>query len=56
MQILTYLNPMRYNIEAYREIYLRGTSALMFVRLFLPLCLYTAVLWFWAIMSYKKNS
>lgn len=56
VQVLTYLNPMRYIIEAFREIYLQGTSAMMFVRLFLPLCLYTAVLWFWAIKSYKKNS
>ncbi len=55
-QLLTRLNPMRYIINAFRDIYLKGDSARLLLPQFLPLAAYTAATWTWAIASYRKNT
>ena len=55
-QVLTYFNPLRYFIEANRAIYIKGSSFSQLSTQFLALLSYAAILWTWAILSYKKNS
>lgn len=55
-QMLTYLNPLRYFIEALRAIYLKGSSLSDLMPQFASLCLYASAVWVWAIQSYKKNN
>ena len=53
---ITYVNPLRYFIEALRSIYLKG-SGILDLRLHLfAMSAYAVVMWVWAIVSYKKNS
>ena len=52
---VTYLNPLRYFIEALRMLYLKGSSFLELLPQFVALSLYAVVVWTWAIVSYKKN-
>ncbi|MGN1264112.1 MAG: ABC transporter permease [Prevotella sp.] len=54
-QNLTLLNPMRYIISAFRDIYLKGGGASLLMPQFIPLAIYTVIAWAWAIVSYRKN-
>ena len=53
---LTYINPMRYSIEAFRAIYVKGASFAQLQLHFWAMIGLTLVLGTWAIMSYRKNS
>lgn len=55
-QWLTLLNPMRYIIEAFRGIYIKGSTLLDLRQPFCYLTVYTFLLCVWAIRSYKKNA
>lgn len=52
---ITYANPLRYIIEAMRTIYLKGSSLHDLMPHLCALSGYAAVMWGWAILSYKKN-
>ncbi|MGM9846731.1 MAG: ABC transporter permease [Muribaculaceae bacterium] len=54
-QAITTVNPLRYYIEAMRCIYLKGSTLLHLMHDFTALCIYAAIVCFWAIKSYKKN-
>ena len=55
-QSLTLINPMRYFMEAMRMIYLKPVDFATLQTQFLRLCIMGAILWVWAIVSYRKNS
>ncbi len=55
-QELTRINPMRYLMQAMREIYLKGSCFTELLPQFIPLCIYGAVASIWALVSYQKNS
>lgn len=55
-QKLTYLNPLRYFVDAARGIFIKGASLSHLSTQFIVLCVYTLLTWTWAIISYKKNS
>lgn len=55
-QQLTRLNPLRYIIAALRDIFIKGASFTDLIPQFVPLTLYAAAAWAWAIRSYKKNA
>ena len=55
-QTLTLINPMRYFMEAMRAIYLKPVTFASLQWQFMCLCIMAAVLWIWAIVSYRKNS
>lgn len=54
-QTLTLVNPMRYFMEAMRVIYLKPVGFAAVQEQFLRLCIMAAVLWTWAIASYRKT-
>lgn len=57
-QMLTFLNPLRYFIEALRAIFLRGESLINSLFLwwnFTALLVFALILNFWAIVGYKKR-
>lgn len=54
-QWLTLLNPMRHLIEAFRGIYIKGSTLLDLRQPFYYLSACTLLLCIWAIRSYKKN-
>lgn len=53
---ITRINPLRYFIEAMRSLYLKGSTLLDLKEQFLALVTYAAVVWTFAIISYKKNN
>lgn len=53
---VTYVNPLRYFIEAMRTLYLKGSSLHDLSGNLCALSAYAAVMWTWAIGSYRKNS
>ena len=55
-QAITTVNPLRYYIEAMRCIYLKSSTLMHLMHDFTALCIYAAVVCFWAIKSYKKNA
>ncbi len=55
-QELTRINPMRYLMQAMREIYLKGSGFTELLPQFIPLCIYGIVASVWALVSYQKNS
>ena len=55
-QTLTLINPMRYFMEAMRAIYLKPVTFASLQWQFMCLTIMAAVLWIWAIVSYRKNS
>ncbi len=52
---LTRINPMRYLMQAMREIYLKGSGFTELLPQFIPLCLYGFGASVWAIISYQKK-
>lgn len=54
-QAITRLNPLRYFIEAMRALYLKGSGIVQLLPQLVALCVFAAVLWVWAIVSYRKN-
>ncbi len=54
-QELTRINPMRYLMQAMREIYLKGSSLTELLPQFIPLCIYGIGASIWALLSYQKN-
>ena len=52
----TSINPLRYFIEAMRTLYLKGSSLHDLMPHLCALSGYAAVMWGWAIWSYKKNN
>ncbi len=54
-QELTRINPMRYLMQAMREIYLKGSTFTQLLPQFIPLCIYGIVASIWALLSYQKN-
>ena len=54
-QIVTYLNPVRYIIAALRDVFIKGAGFADLLPQFIPLTLYVAAAWTWAIKSYKKS-
>ena len=54
-QIVTYLNPLRYIIAALRDVFIKGAGFADLLPQFIPLTLYVAAAWTWAIKSYKKS-
>lgn len=55
-QYLTIFNPLRYFIEALREIYLKGSHFIELYTHFLALLAFATFFNLWAIFSYKKRS
>lgn len=55
-QYLTYINPLRYFIEAIRGIYLRGSGLLDILPQLGAMSLFVLVLVTWAVGSYRKQS
>lgn len=55
-RIITYVNPLRYFIEALRMLYLKGSTLHDLLPYCYALATYAAVMWTWAIGSYKKNN
>ena len=55
-QKITYINPMRYFVEAIRAIYIKGTSLSGLSFQFAILFAYSCLTWTWAIISYRKNN
>lgn len=53
---ITNINPLRFFLEAIRALYMKGSPFLHLLPQFCALCAYAAILWIWAIASYKKNS
>ena len=53
---ITYINPLRYFIEAMRTLYLKGSSFQDLMSNFCALSIYAIIMWGWAIRSYKKNN
>ncbi len=54
-QEFTRINPMRYLMQAMREIYLKGSGFTELLPQFIPLCIYGVVASVWALVSYQKN-
>ncbi len=54
-QELTRINPMRYLMQAMREIYLKGSGFTELLPQFIPLCVYGIGASIWALLSYQKN-
>ncbi len=54
-QELTRINPMRYLMQAMREIYLKGSTFTQLLPQFIPLCIYGLAASIWALLSYQKN-
>ena len=54
-QYLTYLNPLRYFIEAMRFTFIKGSTIQMLMPQLLALIVYTVFGWAVAILSYRKN-
>ncbi len=54
-QELTRINPMRYLMQAMREIYLKGSGFMELLPQFIPLCIYGIGASVWAMLSYQKN-
>lgn len=55
-QWFTYLNPLRYLIDALRAIYIKGADFMVLSRQFVSLCIYAAVCGLWAVVSYRKSA
>lgn len=53
---ITRVNPLRYFIEVMRALYLKGSTLHDLRGQFFALTAYAAVVWIFAIVSYKKNS
>ncbi len=53
--VLTRINPMRYLMQAMREIYLKGSGFTELLPQFIPLCIYGIGASIWALLSYQKN-
>ena len=53
---ITELNPMRFAMEAFRTLYLKDAGFHDLSAQFWRLCIMAAVLWVWAIASYRKKS
>lgn len=54
-QYLTYLNPLRYFIEAMRFNFMKGSTIAMLMPQLIALSVYTVIGWTVAILTYKKN-
>lgn len=54
-QIITYLNPLRYIIAALRDVFIKGAGFADLLPQFIPLVIYVAAAWTWAIKSYRKS-
>lgn len=54
-QTITEFNPMRYYIEPMRMIYIKGSNLSELMPYLRRLTLMAAVLWAWAIISYRKS-
>lgn len=52
---ITYVNPLRYFIEAMRTLYLKDSTLTDLGSHLAALAVYAAVTWTWAIWSYRKN-
>lgn len=55
-QEVTRLNPLRYIIAALRDVFLKGSTFTDLLPQFVPLVVYAAAAWTWAIKSYRKNA
>lgn len=55
-QKITYLNPLRYFMEIMRMVYLKGSEAKDILPQLSVLGIFAAILYTWAIVSYKKQS
>lgn len=55
-QAFSLINPMRHLMEAMRAIYLKPVTFHALSHQFYTLCVMAAVLWVWAILSYRKNN
>lgn len=53
---ITLVNPLRYFIEALRSLYLKGSSLRDLMPRLCALSAYAAVVWVWAIASYRKSN
>lgn len=54
-QAITYVNPLRYFIEAFRAIYIKGSTFSQLSFNFIALSVYATVLWVCAIRSCRKS-
>ena len=54
-QMITYLNPLRYFIDALRAIYLRGSSLMDLLPQAGALCAFVIIAGSWAVASYRKS-
>ncbi|MBP3228088.1 MAG: ABC transporter permease [Bacteroidaceae bacterium] len=54
-QVITYANPLRHFMEAMRGIYIKGATLPDLLPQFLRLTAMAALLWVWAIGSYRKS-
>lgn len=55
-KVFTYINPLRYFIEAMRTLYLKGSGLHDLIPHCCALSGYAIVMWWWAIRSYSKNN
>ncbi len=55
-QWITYINPLRYYIEAMRSIYLKGSNIFELSSQIIPLLIYAVVVNAWALVSYRKQN
>ena len=55
-QVITYINPLRYYIEAMRALYLKGSTLADLQPQLVSMAAYAAVSWAGAILSYKKTN
>lgn len=55
-QHLTYINPIRYFIEAMRNVFIRGGELTSIINQIAALGIYSVVINIWAVISYKKNN
>jgi ABC-2 type transport system permease protein len=55
-QYITYVNPMRYFIDAVRTVFVRGGDFINTIAQFCVLVFFALIMGSWAIISYRKNS
>lgn len=54
-QVLSYFSPLKYVIQVFRMIYLKGSGFLDMIPRFLALCGFAVFFNAWAVYSYRKT-
>lgn len=55
-QAITIFNPLRYLMEVFRMVYLKGSAFINMLPQFFALCGFAVILNLWAVISYKKTN